>query len=368
MLVIAGAVIFVLAFIKYRSISKAIAQHSSFQPPPEAVTTFTAKSEEWRPEILVVGSLEPIQGVVLSAEEIGKVAKVNFESGAQVKKGDVLIQFDTSVEEGNLKAAMARLDLARLELNRSQNLRARNVNSESDLNNSQATYRQAEGEVASIKGMILRKTITAPFDGEMGIRKVNLGEMVMPATPIVPLQNLDKLYLNFSVPQQEIKHIYRGQEVAFSVDAYPGVEFKGGVTAIDPQVENSTRNIMVQATVENSNKQLRPGMFASIKVLLKESNKVVVIPSTAISYAPYGDSIYIVENMKDPTGKEYLGIRQQFVALGESKGELVSITKGLNEGETVVTSGLFKLRPNAAVAVSNDIQPGSSANPEPEDT
>lgn len=368
MLVIVAVVIALLAAKKFYTIYKAISQHSSFQPPPEAVTSFIAKEEIWQPTISVVGTLQPVQGVTLAAEEVGKVIKVNFESGASVKKGDLLVQLDTAVEEGNLKSAVARMDLAKLELGRAQNLRARNVNSESDLNNAQAMFRQAEGEVSALKGQIQRKTIIAPFDGEAGIRKVNVGQMVLPGAEIVPVHNLSELYLDFSVPQQDLQNIYQEQEITFTVDAYPSKKFKGKVSAINPQVDDATRNVMVQAIVANPEKILRSGMFASIEVSLREKNPVIIVPATAINYAPYGDSVYVIENLKDPTGKEYLGVRQQIVEVGPTKGELVSILKGLKAGEQVVTSGLFKLRPNAAVVINNSIQPGSSQEPNPQDT
>ena len=357
-----------LGFIKYTKIAKAIAEHKNFALPPETVTTSKAVSENWQKLIPSVGTLAPKQGIMLSSEVEGKVVKISFESGQDVKQGDILVELDISEEIANLEQAKASLDKNKSSLNRSRTLRSKNANSVEDLETSELQYKQSLAQVAYLEAIIEKRKITAPFSGKTGIRQINLGEYLNKGKAIVSLQSLDTLYLNFSVPQQFINELEIGQKVKYQVDAYPKQSFEAIITALNPDVDMTLRNVSVQATYNNADKKLRPGMFAEVKVLRNQFDSVLVIPTTSISYAPYGDTVYVVEKTKDDKGEEVSTVRQQFIKTGDKMGDQIAITDGLKENEEVVTSGLFKLKPNSKVVINNTIQPSNSKNPTPEDT
>lgn len=364
-LAIAGGIILLLAVVKFVKVSRAIAEHSNFRPPPEAVTSVIAAETQWTQRLSAVGSLAPVQGVMLSAEESGKVVRISFESGAMVAKGDVLVELDTVLEEANLAGARARREKAAKELVRVKNLRATNIVSASDLDKAESEARASDAEVAGLEAVIARKKIVAPFAGQTGIREVNIGQYLSPGTPVVPLQGRENLYANFSLPQQSLTQIAEGQVVEITVDAFPTEVFKGTVHAINPQVERTTRNVDVQATVGNTSGKLRAGMYVNVNVILENSDTLIPLPATSISYAPYGDAVYVLEQMKGPDGSEYLGVRQQIVQLGMKRGDQVAVLKGIKPGEQIATSGLFKLRPGAAVSVNNNFAPSNELAPQP---
>lgn len=368
MLVVTFSVIGFLAFLKYRSIAKAIAEHSNFTPPPQAVTTADVSYSNWRPMLEVIGSLEPVQGVTVRAEEKGKVTKIGFESGALVKAGDLLIQLDTSVEEAELASARARAELGRINLRRAESLRAGRAAPEQSVNDATAAGKEANADVSRIQAVIAKKTVVAPFSGRTGIRMVNLGQYLAEGDSIVPLHSFDPIYVSFSVPQRFVSLLKIGENISIGIDTFPGENFNGIISAIDPQIDSSTRNIKVQATIPNPNERLRAGMFAKVIIATGEPKQVMIIPGSAVLHAPYGDSVYVVDAINSPDGKQYTGAKQQIVKLGESRGDLVEILSGLKEGEKVVSSGLFKLRPNIAVEVNNSIATGSDLLPNLPDT
>lgn len=367
-LAIVGAVVVVLGLIKYVQISRAIAASQAFGPPPEAITTVIASQSIWPRTYSAVGSIAPENGVTLSAEEPGKVARIAFESGAEVKMGDILVELDTSVEEANLNAAMAKLEGAQRDLARAQRLRSTNAVSQETLDNALSTARQNEAEAQSLRAIISRKKISAPFAGRTGIRLVNVGQYIAAGTPVVPLHSLDPMYIDFSLPQQDVPALAVTQSVEVRVDAYGDRVFPGAISAINPQIDSSTRNVSVRATIPNTDQALRPGMFADVRVILPQTDAIISLPATSISYAPYGDTIYIVEQMKGPNGKEYSGVRQQVVKLGRRQGDQIAVLEGLKLGEQVATSGIFKLRPGAAVLVNNNFAPENSLAPKPPNT
>lgn len=361
------ALILVLGGVKGVQIFRAITQHA-YTPPPEAVTAIEAKEAVWPKTLSAVGTLVPHQGVTLSAEESGKIAKISFESGSAVEEGAVLVELDTTVEEANLKGAVAREALARRSYDRIKKLRETNSMSQDDFDNASSKLQQAEADVQSLQGLISRKHITAPFSGQTGIRMVNVGQFVSPGTPIVPLHSLEPMYFDFFLPQQNVSSLAVGQKVKLSVDAYPTDQFEGVVSAVNPQVDQATRNVEVRATIPNPEGKLRAGMFAKVSVVLPSNENVITVPSTSINFAPYGDSVWIIEKMKDPSEKEYLGVRQQVVRLGEKRGDQISVVEGLKAGEQVVTSGLFKLRAGVAVSINDKFAPENSLEPNPSDT
>lgn len=360
-----AVVVFALGAVKVAQIKQASsAPHGN---PPSAVTSIEAKSVAWQPVLKAIGTLAPVQGVTVAADADGVIAKIAAENGAAVKAGDLLFELDTSVEVAQLAAAEATAALAKLQHDRASELVAKNTISKSEFDAANAQVEQAAANVTALKATIERKHVRAPFDGRVGIRLVNVGQFVARGRPLAPLQKLDPIYVNFAVPQRELSFLTINQPVALSVDAFPAA-FPGVITAINSEVDASTRNVSVQALLANPGEKLRAGMFVQVEVELPPTDARIVLPATAISYASYGNSVFIVEKMKDKDGKEYVGVRQQIVKLGPTRGDLVAIEEGVKPGEEVVTSGVFKLRNSMPVQVNNTVVPTSSPVPKPSNT
>src|SRR5438874_9971643 len=340
------------------------------QPMPVAtVTSAPVKEEDWAPVLSAVGSVSAVQGATVSTELGGTVSEIMFQNGGVAKKGDVIIKLDASQEEALLRSAEAEVELARQDLERTRGLASQKVVSKAALDAAESKFRRLTAVVDQMRSNIRKKTVVAPFDGQLGIRQVNIGQMINSGQPVVPLQSLDPVFADFALPQQHFAKLSAGLEIRVTTDAVPGRVFNGKLTAGNSMVDVSTRNVMLQATLENPDHVLRPGMFAKIDVVLPEKHKTLVIPGSAISYAPYGDSVYVIEKKKDEkTGKESQVIRQQFVRVGEARGDFVSITQGLKTGETVVGAGVFKLRNGMAVTINNDLAPKPEVNPTPVDS
>ena len=367
MLLAMALFISVIGYFKYRQIQTAIAQSGSYQPPPEAVTTVIAQKEEWQGSLGAIGTVAAVNGVVVSADLPGVVEKIAFTSGDRVESGQLLVLLDTRQEQAQLAAAQAKLELARMNLDRIRGLREQGINSQTDFDTAVAEQKQEEGNVGEIRATIDRKTIRAPFTGVLGLRQVNLGQYLKSGDSIVQLQSHDPIYVNFDVPQQELVRVRVGGAVSVSAEGPPPIEMTGRITAIDSVVDESTRNVRVQATFENRQGRLRPGMFVTARALLDAKDPVIALPASAISYAPYGDSVFVVEEVKGPKGEAYRGVRQQFVKIGGARGDQVAVLSGIAAGAEVVTSGVFKLRNGADVAVNNATQPSNDPAPKPED-
>lgn len=368
MLVVVAALLTALGMFKFRQIQTAIAEGSAWQPPPEAVTTVVAEQERWDAGLSAIGTVTAVQGVTVSADLPGIVERIAFDSGRTVRKGEVLVELDARQEEAQLRAAESQLDLARLQRERFRGLREKGVTSQAEFDQAEAAYTQAEARAGEIRATIDRKSIRAPFTGILGIRQVNLGQYLNAGDPVVPLQSLDPIYVDFAVPQQQVASLAAGTEVQVSSEGTAGATASGKVTAVDSIVDSATRNVQVQATFANPDGGLRPGMFVEVRAATGEGQPVVALPASAISYAPYGDSVFIVEPMQGPDGQSYSGVRQQFVELGGGRGDQVAVLSGVEPGEEVVTSGVFKLRNGAAVLVNNDVQPGNDPSPQPENS
>ncbi|MGA2444852.1 MAG: efflux RND transporter periplasmic adaptor subunit [Opitutaceae bacterium] len=334
------------------------------KPPPAAVSTLEAREESWQPTLHAVGSFAAVQGIIVSAQLDGAVTKIAFESGATVKEGDLLVQQDVSAEEAQLASAEAGAVLARLSLDRARELRAQGTNAQADLDAATAACQQTQANVAEIKATIDKKTIRAPFAGRLGIRQINLGQFLRSGATIVPLQALDPIYIDFALPQQSAAQVAVGQPVHVTVDAYPGEVSEGRVTALNPNVDDATRNFQLQATLKNADGRLLPGMFGSVEVQLPVIEKVVTVPLSAIVYNPYGNAVYIVEKQgKD--GQELI-VRQQFVQTGATRGDQVAVVKGVKPGDVVVTAGQLKLRNGASIVINNAVATSDSASPRPD--
>ena len=311
--------------------------------PPTTVSSVAVKEEDWAPRLTAVGSVSAVQGAVVSAELAGVVSEINFENGGVAKKGEVLMKLDASQEEALLRSAEAEAQLAQTDLERSRDLAMKKVVSSAELDSAQSKFRRLNAVVDQVRSSIAKKTLIAPFDGQLGIRQVNVGQMINAGQQVVPLTSLDPVFADFALPQQYLGQVTPGLEVHVTTDAIPGRVFNGKLTAINSMVDSSTRNITLQATLDNSDHALRPGMFAKAEVMLPEKHKTLVVPGSAISYAPFGDSVFVIEKKKDEkTGKESQVIRQQFVRVGEGRGDLVAITQGLKAGETIVSTGSFQ--------------------------
>lgn len=367
MLVILVAVIGGLGFAKFRQIQVAIAEGASFQPPPTAVTTVVAQKETWPATFSVIGTAAAIQGVTVGADLPGTVDKIHFESGQWVHEGDILVELDTRQERAQLANMEAQRDLAAINFKRSQQLVKEGVISQSEYDNATSQQKVTEAQVGDTKAAIARKTIRAPFTGMLGIRQISLGQYLAAGQAIVSLQSLDPIYVNFGVPQQETPRVIPGHPLRVASDDLPGIEFSGRITAIDSVVNEQTRNIQVQATFANKGNKLRPGMYVNVNLPVGQPREVIALPASAVNYAPYGDSVYVVADMKDPKGHAYKGVRQQVIKVDGSRGDQVAVVSGLNPGDEVVSAGVFRLRNGAAVEVNNAVKPSNNPNPNPED-
>jgi membrane fusion protein, multidrug efflux system len=370
MVTLAATIVIVtaLGFVKFKQIQTAIAQGAAFQPPPEAVTTIVARDEKWPSTLTAIGTMAAVQGVSVSADLPGTVVAIGFASGQAVREGDVLARLDTRQEQAQLAAAQSQHELARLNFDRMQGLLNERVISRAEFDRATADQRQTDARVGEIRAAIDRKTIRAPFAGILGLRQVNLGQYLSGGDALVTLQALNPIYVNFGVPQQSSGQMQVGRAVRIIADELSGTEFTGRITALDSVVDPATRNVQVQATLANPRGTLRPGMFVQTEIVLGAATPVVALPASAISYAPYGDSVFVVTDLKTDKGQTYRGVRQQFVKLGSARGDQVAIVSGVKAGDEVVTSGVFKLRNGAAVQINNSVRPANSLTPKPENS
>jgi membrane fusion protein (multidrug efflux system) len=363
-----AVVIGILGGIKGLQIDRMIAQGSQMVPPPEPVTTAVARTEAWESVLTSVGSLAAVQGVTVTAELAGKIVNIAFKPGTLARAGDLLVQQDTSSEEAQLRATEATVALAKLNLERLGKLLSERTISQSQFDNADAQFKQAVAQSDNIRATIAKKTIRASFAGRLGIRLVNVGQMLNPGDAIVSLQSLDPIFVDFLLPQQQLAQIQTGLPVRVVTDALLGEVVDGKITAINPQVDSATRNIRIQATIPNAEERLRPGMFVNVAVVLPAKTKVLCIPATAVLYAPYSDSVFVVEEKTDEkSGKAGKAVRQQFAQLGEKRGDFVAIVSGLKEGDTVVSTGVFKLRNGQSVIEDNTLAPEFKIAPTPDD-
>jgi len=357
------------AGIKALQIVTMISAGSKMVPPPTTVTSTVVKQAEWQPFLSAVGSISPVQGATISAEIPGTVSEIGFGSGKPVKKGDLLLKLDASSEIAQLRSAQADAELAKADFERAQDLSQRKVISRAELDAAQSKYQQKKAMVDNMQAIIDKKEIHAPFDGVAGIRSVNPGQMVAAGDPLVSLQTLDSVFVDFSLPQQELTKLSLGLPAKVRTDAIPGREFNGKLTAINSAIDRATRNVQLQASLENKDHALRAGMFARVEIILPEKKPILYIPATAVAYAPYGDSVYVIEKKHDEKTKtDSLVLRQQFVRTGETRGDFVSVTEGLKAGQEVVSTGAFKLRNGMDVVVDNKLAPDAKFAPKPNDS
>jgi membrane fusion protein (multidrug efflux system) len=367
MLLVMAVVISALGVVKFKQIQTMVAQGAAFQPPPEAVTTVVAKQEKWPSTLTAVGSAAAVQGVTVAADLPGTVDRVAFDSGHAVQAGEVLVELDTRQERAQLAAAEADRDLAKVNFDRMEGLLNEAVISKAEYDKAASERKQTEAKVGEIEAMIARKTIKAPFTGILGIRQVNRGQYLKAGDAVVVLQSLNPIYVNFDVPQQDAERMQVGRTVRVTAKDIGAAPFEGRVTALDSVVDQATRNVKIQATLANPEGKLRPGMFVDVEAVAGGDRPVIALPASAINYAPFGDSVFIVTDLKGPDGKTYKGVRQQFVKVSGARGDQVAVVSGVSPSDEVVTSGTFKLRTGVAVLVNNSVQPANNPAAKPQD-
>jgi len=362
---IVGALTSVKA-LQFKAMGDAAAQQVM---PPEPVNAIEVRREHMQPRVAAVGSVVAVQGTVVSAEAEGVVRDIAFEAGSIVHAGDELVRLDTEVERAQLNSAAAAAKLAHVSYTRAKGLIGSHSISQAELDTAEANVAQADAQVANIRATIDKKIVRAPFTGKLGIRRISVGQYLSKGSPIVSLQSLDPVYVEFSLPQQRVGDLVAGLTVAVAADSYPDEQFQGTITAVDPDVDPATRNVRVQATLGNADSRLRPGMFVSVDVLLAQTQDVLVIPSTAVMHGPEGDSIFVIEaGDADAQGKRPLVVRQQAVHLGARQGDFVVATDGAAAGDQIVATGVFKLRPGSPVVIDNTLSPEFTFAPRPDNT
>ncbi len=366
-LLIAGP-LFLVKISQFKAMGEAGAAMMASMPPT-VVTAAAAKADSWGNSLSAPGSIAAVQGVTIAAEIPGKVVRIAFEPGAVVKAGEVLLELDTTTEAAQLRAAEATAALAKANLQRARDLRQNNTNSPAELDAADAQAKQAEAVAEGIRTVIAKKTVRAPFAGRLGLRLVNLGQILREGDAITTLQTMNPIFVNFSLPQQRVPQLALDAVVRVTTDAAPGRTLEGRITAINSEIDPNTRSIRVQGTLDNRDEILRAGMYVSVEVVLATKTEVLAIPATAVLHAPYGDSVFVIEEKKDEkSGKTQQVLRQQFVRIGIARGDFVQVVDGLKAGQNVVTSGVFKLRPGTAVVIDNKLAPEAQLAPKPKNS
>jgi membrane fusion protein (multidrug efflux system) len=363
-LVIAIAVLGSIYAFKSFQTKKMMEAMASMAPPPPTVACMPALGAKWTSALSAVATLQSKESITLSTEVPGVIRRIAFESGIEVKAGDLLLELDSSYEQPQLEGLEAAARLSALSLQRAVDLRAKGTNAQSDLDAADALNTQAQAAVNQLKSMMAKKRIVAPFAGRVGIRKVSTGAYLAPGDPIVMLENSNPIYADFNLPQSELGLVSVGLGVTLKVDSYPDREFSGKVEAINPRINEATRSVTVRAVFENADAALKGGMFGNALLGLRDTAEVIVIPSAALVYSSYGNFVYVVELGPQGTGK----VTQQFVVLGAKRGDQVAVSKGLKVGDQVVTAGQLKLRNGIPVRINNSIQPDNNPAPKPNES
>jgi membrane fusion protein (multidrug efflux system) len=355
----------VIVGIKALQIRALIDAGKNAPKPIETVSTTVVEPDRWVRSVESVGSLRAVQGADLSTETAGIVSRINFENGAEVREGDLLVELDTEAEQATLRSAEAEADLARTVYERTKTLRSTNAIPQSDLDAAASQLRKVTALVEQLRATISKKQLRAPFTGRLGIREINLGQFVQNGDKIVSLQSLNPIFVDFLLPQQLISTVAPGQKILLRTDAYPDRVFEGELTAINSEVDRITRNIHLQGTLKNPDGALRPGMFARVEIFEGGADEVLRIPLTAVFRAPYGDSVFVALEKDGPDGKKEMFVEQRFIRTGRTMGDYIAVTEGLKVGDTVVSAGAFKLRNGDGIQVDNSLAPQPQAAPKP---
>jgi membrane fusion protein (multidrug efflux system) len=366
----------ILVGLKFAQISTLIGFGKAMQkagPPPEVVSTSVSQQKSWEASLSAVGSIAAVKGVAVSNDAPGIVSRILFESGATVTEGQVLVELDTSVERAQLASARARLDLASVTAARTRNLVHSEAIPKSQLDTDEAQLKTSTTDLGALQAQIDRKIVRAPFSGRLGIRAVNVGQYLTSGTTVTVLEAIDSVYVDFELPQQRLAELKVGMPVRVTAEGADSSALDGVIAAVDPEIDSTTRTIKLRASVPNKQERLRPGMFVNVSVLLPKRDDRVIVPATALVHASYGDSVFVVENKKDdtggvakgPDGKPAKMARQQFVRVGEARGDYVAILDGVTPGQEVVSAGAFKLRNGSGIVVNNEVKAAFEYNPHP---
>lgn len=371
LVVVFGGIFGWKAFVNYQ-IDQFLAHRTA---PPVTVATLRAKQARWTPRLSSTGSLRAVQGVDITTEVPGKVVEIGFASGEKIAKGELLVALDTATEKAQLAGLRSQVELTRLTEQRKSKLHKRGVGSQAALDEAAANYKNSQAAVRAKQAEIDKKTIVAPFAGTLGLRQVDQGEYLAPGTAIVTLQMLDPIYLDFSLPQQQLSKVQLGQTVSLHLDALEEGPVQGEIIAISPKVDAGSRSFLVRAQLSNADQRLRPGMFGRVDVVLDKSDAVLTLPQTAISYNPYGDTVFKVVKQDVPKSrhtpdqasdnKATLIAKRVNVRTGETRGDQVQILAGLEADDEVIVAGQLKLRGGDVVEIDNSILPQDEANPSP---
>ena len=335
--------------------------------PPQTISTAKAQFTEWQGEFQAVGTLRAVRGADLAPELPGLITAIHFQSGQEVAEGAPLVQLNNDSDVAKLQSLMAAVELAEANYDRDQKQLAIQAVSQAVVDADAATLKSAKAQVAEQRALVAKKLVRAPFAGRLGIRAVDVGQYVNAGTKLVTLQALDPVYVDFFAPQKSLGRVALGQKIVLKTDAFQGQQFPGEVSSIDPKVDPATRNVQVRATVRNAKRSLLPGMFATVVIASGGPQRFLTLPQTAVSYNPFGDTVFVVEESKGKDDKVALVAQQKFVTTGEARGDQVAILSGIKEGDTVVTAGQIKLRSGFPVIVNNAIQPTNDAAPKPKD-
>jgi membrane fusion protein (multidrug efflux system) len=334
---------------------------------PQTVSTMTAKLDDWQIQASAVGSTRAVHGVDITTELAGLVRDLKFKNGDEVKAGQVLVELNTDSDLATLHSLQANADLAKVVLNRDKQQLAAEAIAQAQVDNDVADLKSKEAQVASQQATIDKKIIRAPFSGKLGISTVNPGQYINPGDKIVTLQSIDPIYVDFTLPQQALASVQIGQTVTVTTDTYPGVNFPGKLTAIDPKIDTATRNVSLEATFPNPKRQLFPGMFGHVMVANGGPQRYITLPQTAITYNAYGSTVFIAQSTKASDGSDHLTAQQVFVTTGPVRGDQIAVLKGIKEGDQVVTTGQLKLFNGAAMVVDNSIPPANDQSPTPQE-
>ena len=367
-IILVAVLVGTIIFVKLGQFTAMGESAASMVMPPVTVNATTVKRTDWKKYIIATASVTAVQGVIVSAEISGRVTDIRFVSDGYADAGQVLVKLDTSSEDAQLAAGKASAEQARADLKRLRSLSKKKAVSQDAVEQAMTEVKEADAQVEVIRATLDKKSIRAPFSGRLGIRQVNEGQVLSIGDPIVALQKLDQVYVDFSVPQQKLSQLSRDMVVRVKTDVSPDQQFFGTISAVNLEVDVVTRNVRVRATVDNPDEILRTGMFVNAEVVLPDAKPVLAVPATSVLYAPFGNSVFIIDEKKDDKGESTKVLRQQFVILGEARGDFVDVTDGLKEGETVVTSGVFKLSPGAQVVIDNTLAPKPSLEPKPSDS
>ncbi|MCB9601646.1 MAG: efflux RND transporter periplasmic adaptor subunit [Sandaracinus sp.] len=361
-LVLVLGILGAIGAVKASQIGAMIEAGESYRPPAIGVTTDAVRAESWESATTAIGTAVATQAIALATEVPGTVRTLRIESGASVTRGQVLLTLDDSIERAQLASARAEAELARLTLGRYQSLAGRDALAQAELDTARARLTQAEASVTQLQATIAKRTIRAPFAGRLGIREVDLGEVVQPGTPLVSLQALDPIYVDFRLPERAVSALSPGYVIRATSEVFPGETLEGRIETIDPRVDATTRSVLVRAVVANADERIRPGMFLDVEAVQPSRRELLAIPSSSVIYAPYGDSVYVVR-----AEDERLTAEQRFVRLGERRGDLVEVIEGLESGQRVVTTGAFKLQNGVEIREENEVAPAEArVDPRPE--